>query len=104
MRRGLVGKRVKELVPHCEYHGVELFPDVAAVAVENIDFVINGNRHSLHSSCIIHRPPYGLASAPTRHDYNNQADDMAARVLKNFSARLPIKHMRINQKGSRTVL
>ena len=40
---GWFGKRVKELVPHCEYHGVELFPDAAAVAAENIDLVINGN-------------------------------------------------------------
>lgn len=40
---GWFGKRVKELSPQCEYHGVELFPDAAQVAANNLDLVIQGN-------------------------------------------------------------
>ena len=40
---GWFGKKVKELHPDCTYHGVELFPDAAKVAKDNIDGVWIGN-------------------------------------------------------------
>ena len=40
---GWFGKKVKELYPDCTYHGVELFPDAAKVADNNIDGVLIGN-------------------------------------------------------------
>lgn len=40
---GWFGKKVKELYPECIYHGVELFPDAAKVAQDNIDEVRIGN-------------------------------------------------------------